>query len=97
MTNADLWIATIAHIVCWASAILLIFFCDHDVMKNTPERTKFMAYAGVYMLIAAGVVGLVYLIHSEGVREVAIVFMSVSIGLAFFMSGIVAVLLDDLG
>ncbi len=97
MTNAELWCTAIAHIICWATSVgLLIYSGRRDVVQN-PDREKALVTLGMFGMIFAGVIGLLYVANSQEVTRFALISMAVSTGLAFYSAGIVASVIDDLG
>ncbi len=96
MTNAELWGTAIAHIICWVTSIGLLIYSGHRQVMQDPAREKALITLGMYGMLIAGVVGLLYVANSQEVARFALVSMAVSTGLAFYTAGIVASVIDDL-
>ena len=97
MTNAELWGTAIAHIICWVTSVgLLIYSGRRDVVQN-PAREKALITLGMYGMLIAGVIGLLYVANSQEVTRFALICMAVSTGLACYSAGIVASIIGNRG
>lgn len=97
MTNTELWVTAAAHIICWVTSVWLLIYSGRVEVVQNPAREKALVTLGMYGMIFAGVIGLLYVANSQEVTRFALICMAVSTGLAFYTAGIVASVIDDRG
>lgn len=97
MTNAELWGTAIAHIICWVTSVWLLIYSGRVEVVQNPTREKALVTLGMFGMLFAGAIGMLYVANSQEVTRFALICMAVSTGLAFYTAGIVASVIDDRG